>query len=61
MQLISTTMTHYLLKGKRNLSVDKAKVVAKMTGTDPIIWIDPARASERRTAWSKTFNKGVKK
>jgi hypothetical protein len=53
MELISKTMVHYLLKGKRNLSVEKAKIVAKKTGTDPIIWIDPLRVEERRAAWKR--------
>jgi len=60
MELISKTMVHYLLSGQRNLGVNKAKIVAKKTGTDPIIWIDPSRVSERQAAWAKTFTKGKK-
>lgn len=57
MNLISNTMVHYLLKGKRNLSIEKAKLLGKRTGTDPLVWVDPARTPERRPAWEKTFNK----
>lgn len=60
MELISKTTIHYLLKGKRNLGVEKAKIMAKRTGTDPIVWIDPSRVLERISAWEKTF-KTVKK
>lgn len=56
-KLISTTMLHYLLKGERNLGIERAKMVGKLTGTDPIVWIDPARVLERRAAWGKTFPK----
>ncbi len=57
MELISKTMVHYLLSGQRNLGISKAKIVGKKTGTDPLIWIDPARVSERQAAWKKTFKK----
>jgi len=50
---LSKTMTYYLLRGKRNLSVTKAKQIAALTKTNPIIWIDPDRASERQAAWDK--------
>jgi len=55
MELIGRTMVHYLLTGKRNLSIEKAKIVAKRTGTDPVIWLDPARVADRQVAWKKTF------
>ena len=55
MELISKTMVHYLLKGKRNLGIAKAKLIAKKTGTDPLVWVDPARVVERQEAWKKTF------
>jgi len=61
MKLISRTMAYYLLRGERNLCVEKAKIVAKKTGTEAIVWIDPARVAERRAAWAKTFPKKVKK
>ncbi len=48
-------MMYFLLKGERNLSLAKAKIVAKKTGTDPLIWIDPACVLERRAAWKKAF------
>ena len=48
-------MVHYLLKGQRNLGLEKAKIVGKRTGTDPLVWIDPARVIERREAWLKAF------
>ena len=57
MELISRTMGYYLLKGQRNLSLAKAKIMGRRTGTDPMVWIDPARVLERREAWSKTFGK----
>lgn len=53
---ISKTMVHYLLKGERNLNIEKAKSIGKMTSTDPIIWIDPTRVLERQSAWRATFN-----
>lgn len=53
--LISKTMVHYLLKGERNLNIGKAKIIGKMTSTDPIIWIDPSRVFERQSAWRATF------
>lgn len=52
---IGATMIFYLLKGERNLSYPKAKLVAEQTGTDPAVWQDPERVSERRPAWEKTF------
>lgn len=55
MKLLSRTMVHYLLKGQRNLGLEKAKIVGKKTGTDPLVWIDPARVIERREAWIKAF------
>ena len=48
-------MMYFLLKGQRNLSLAKAKIVAQKTGTDPMVWIDPSRVLERRAAWEKTF------
>ena len=60
MELIGKTMIHYLLRGERNLGIEKAKIVGKKTGTDPIVWIDPSRAIERKAAWAKTFKKSVK-
>ena len=50
---LSTTMKHYLLRGERNLSLGKAKEMAEITGTDVLLWMDPARAEERREAWAK--------
>ena len=60
MKLLSRTMVHYLLKGQRNLGLEKAKIVGKKTGTDPLVWIDPARVIERREAWIKAFGGDVK-
>ena len=57
MDLVSRSMVYFLLKGQRNLSLAKAKIMGKRTGTDPMVWIDPARVLERREAWSKTFGK----
>ena len=57
MELISKTMVHYLLKGKRNLGIEKAKLIGKKTGTDPVVWIDPSKVLERQAAWEKTFGK----
>jgi len=54
-------MIHYLLRGERNLSFEKAKIVGKKTGTDPIIWIDPSRVMERKAAWGAAFPKRGKK
>jgi plasmid maintenance system antidote protein VapI len=59
MELIGRTMIHYLLKGQRNLSLNKAKVLAAKTGTDPLLWMDRDRAAERREVWAKVF--GAKK
>ena len=61
MQLISKTMKYYLLKGQRNLGLDKSKVVAKATKTDVMVWIDPARWPERKAAWESAFNGHQKK
>jgi len=58
--LIKPTMIHYVLTGERNLGVEKAKVVAKYTKTDPMVWLDKSRVGERRKAWEKAFPK-VKK
>lgn len=55
MELLSKTMIHYLLKGKRNLGIENAKIIAKKTKTDVVVWIDPARVLERQEAWRKTF------
>ena len=55
MELISRSMTYYVLKGERNLSLSKAKIVAKKTGTETMVWMDPARVLERQAAWDKTF------
>ena len=55
--LFSKTTEHYLLTGERNLGIEKAKIVAKLTKTDPLIWIDPARVMERQVAWKATFPK----
>lgn len=57
MKILSKSMVNAVLSNKRNLGLDKAKVVAKATGTDLIVWIDPARAMERRPAWEKAFGK----
>ena len=61
MKLISTAMVNFVLNGKRNLSVAKAKIVAKKTKTDPMVWIDPAGAPLRRAAWEKAFPKKERK
>lgn len=53
-------MKNYVLSGKRNLGITKAKIVAAKTGTDPLLWVDPARAVERRPAWEKAFGKQQK-
>jgi plasmid maintenance system antidote protein VapI len=55
MELIGRTMVYYLLTGKRNLSLNKAKVLAAKTGTDPLLWMDRDRAAERREVWAKVF------
>ena len=54
---LSATMEYYLLKGERNLSLSKAKEVARLTTTDVLLWLDPARAEERREAWAKLGEK----
>jgi len=53
-------MKYYLLRGERNLSVGKAKQMAEETGTDPMVWLDPERAEERREAWAKLEERGGK-
>ena len=53
MKLVSDVMIHYLLRGELNLSVGKAKIMGKKTNSDPIIWIDPTRVSDRQKAWKK--------
>lgn len=55
--LISNVMVHYLLRGEKNLCLAKAKIVAKATNTEILVWIDPSRVLERREAWSRTFPK----
>lgn len=30
---------------------------SKMIGTDPLVWIDPSKAAERRYAWLAKFPK----
>lgn len=55
--LVCNTTVHYLLRGERNLSLAKAKIVAKATNTEILVWMDPARVLERREAWSKAFPK----
>ena len=57
MELVSRSMIYFLLKGQRNLSLAKAKIMGRRTGTDPMVWIDPARVLERREAWAKTCGK----
>jgi cytochrome P450 len=55
--LLGPTTVHYLLRGERNLSLAKAKRVAKATNSEILVWMDPARVLERREAWSKAFPK----
>ena len=54
-QIMGRTMLYYVLRGERNLGLNKAKLAAKATGTDAIIWIDPAKAGERKKAWERSF------
>lgn len=47
---ITVVMMSFIVSGKRNASIVTAKKLAEATGTDPIIWVDPARSDERRIA-----------
>ena len=44
---ISWNMLYQVCSGRRNFGKDRAKLVANLTGTDPMIWIDPLHAAKR--------------
>ncbi len=45
----------YVLKGKRNLSFNKAKLVSQLLKTDVETWLDEKCRTEREESWRK-FN-----
>lgn len=45
----------YVLAGKRNLGLKRAKLVAQLFSTSLDVWIDPDRTKDRKEAWEK-FN-----
>jgi ribosomal protein L32 len=51
--MLSASQKSLVLSGKRNLSVSVAKRIAEATESDPLVWIDPERAGERRAAWER--------
>jgi len=40
-----------VLKGDRNMSLNKARFVAKMLNTKVMVWIDKEQTKERQDAW----------
>jgi hypothetical protein len=46
----------YVLRGERNLSFNKAKLIAQLFETDLETWIDGNRTVDRVRAWEKFIN-----
>ena len=63
-QLVRCTPTHWrmVLRGERNLSFNKAKLVSQLIVTPIETWINPEKTLDRQAAWEK-FSKidGAKK
>lgn len=45
----------YVLRGERNLSYNKARLVSQLLVTDVDTWLDTKQAKNRQAAWDK-FN-----
>jgi transcriptional regulator with XRE-family HTH domain len=50
---LSRSMVSRLLRGERNLSLKKAKIMAELTGSDIMVWIDPNNKEKRVEAWGR--------
>ena len=56
---ISWHTAYKVANGLRNCGVENARLLSEVTGTDPLVWIDPAKAQIRKQFLSVILRSGI--